>query len=175
MGSINFSSNIAVNNGGGVFCDTAIFSDDGQATILSNNGAFAGAGIYLGDTSSLRLTGDKTVVSRNSASSRGGGIYAEATLEFLVEKSAFVSNAAGTAGGAMSLLSVGTTSNAEASDEPAVISDCTFADNAANGSGGATSIAGGYVEIIRSHFDGNTAGEQGTPMSCADSSGGIQW
>lgn len=165
-GSVHFSNNAAVNYGGGVFCDTAVFSDVGQAAIFTNNSANTGAGIYLGDSSSLILTGDNTTLSENSACSRGGGIYAEATMDFRVENSTFVSNFAGTDGGAMSLLSAGTTSNAEASDEAAVVSYCRFAENEASESGGAAAIVGGFVEMFGCNFDGNIAGTQGISVTC---------
>ncbi|CAM9623221.1 unnamed protein product [Scytosiphon promiscuus] len=160
-GRINFSSNVAGSNGGGLFCDTAVFEDEGQYSSFKNNSADVGAGIFLGDGSSLTLTGGNSTVSENNAASRGGGIYAEATTQFVVESSMFVSNFAGIAGGAMSLLSVGTTSNAEGSDEAAIMSGCHFTRNEAGESGGAASIAGGYLEMLSSHFDGNTAGDEG--------------
>ena len=158
-GSVHCSRNDA-EFGGGIFCDTAVFVVQGDATFF-NNSAVAGAGVFLNDGASLSFTGNNVTVAANNASLRGGGVYAEATTQFVIENAAFLSNFARTTGGAMSLLSVGTTSNFRDFDDEAKVVDCRFAGNEAGESGGAMSIAGGSVEIKRADFVDNTAGMQG--------------
>lgn len=157
-GSAMFAQNKATKSGGGVFCVTAEFTVSGQVS-FTNNTADSGAGIGLIGDSSLDLTRGNVTISDNVASSKGGGIHAEATTHFVIERTTFLANSAGTTGGAISLLSVGMAPTAETNtSDAAIVSDCLFIGNDAGDAGGAVAAAGGLAKISNSEFEGNVAG-----------------
>lgn len=164
-GSAVLSQNKAGRSGGGVFGIAAEFVVSGQAS-FTNNTADAGAAIGLFGDSSLDFAGENITISGNFASSKGGGIHAEASTHFVVERTTFLANSAGTTGGAISLLSVGVlsaenepgTEREEEISDAATVSGCRFTGNDARDAGGAVVVAGGVAEISNSEFNGNTAG-----------------
>ena len=157
-GSAVFAQNKAGRGGGGVFCVGAEFTVAGQVS-FTNNTADSGAGIGLIGDSSLDLTGGNVTISENVASSKGGGIHAEASTRFVIEGTTFLANSAGTTGGAISLLSVGMAPTADTkTSDAAIVSDCRFIGNDAGDAGGAVAAAGGLAEISYSEFEGNVAG-----------------
>lgn len=156
-GSAVFSQNKAGTAGGGVFDMAVRFTVSGQASFTNNSASF-GAGIALLGDSSLNVVGGNVTISGNIASINGGGIHADGSTQFVVERTTFLANSAGTTGGAISLLSVGTSTTATAISDQAIISKCQFDRYEAGDAGGAMFVAGGFVIITNSNFDGNTAG-----------------
>lgn len=154
QGDAAFEDNFAAGNGGGV---SAIDSElhvlaGGSATFTNNRANSSGGGISL-VASSVFVDGQLSLTG-NSAGS-GGGMYVTASSGLEIGGILFSSNHADTAGGAMSCLSLG-----EDLDR-AIVSSCLFYDNGAD-DGGAVFIAGGFVDIIGSNFDGNVAGKNQT-------------
>lgn len=148
-----FEDNIAATNGGGLFLSFSHleFPVNGGGALFSGNRVEEnGAGVYV-TLSTVRLEGP-TVFTNNSAGATGGGMYLQGAYDLRVENARFSSNWAQTNGGAMTLVSPGE------AGEFAQIFNSSFGENVAGNTGGAVSIAGGFVDFNQSFFEGNTAG-----------------
>lgn len=95
----------------------------GQVPFSDKIAVSGGAGMSVVESSDLRFVYDGVTVSSNSKSSVGGGIYAEATTQFLFLSMVFFLNYVGTTCGAISLLLGRTASTAQATHHPATFSN----------------------------------------------------
>jgi len=162
-GSPRITDTIIINNrsdaiGGGIYCEY-----DGSSSTIINatikyNEADKGAGIYL---SSSKASISHSIISNNSASSNGGGIYCQYTsAQNSITSSLITQNEAdGSGGGIYAYSSSPTITNCVVSGNLAVsgaglvlsssepiITNCTFADNIASHSGGAISYYSYYAD-----------------------------
>ncbi len=135
--------------GGGLYVESGDLSATGFLFSLNSAGG-PGGGLYASSTS-LQLSNGR--FESNSASSpegepRGGGLYTETTSSTLAEVD-FVSNAAGSGGGM--------------SATTAILTDCSFIENSANGfmaaAGGG--LSGRDVLLRRVLFEANVASPSG--------------
>ena len=156
--SSSFSKNIANIGGGMPIGENAAAVVAGRATFADNH-AETGGGIKTTQFSSVDLSGALVAMLGNTALSSGGGMHCESPTLLRLDGVQFTSNRAGVSGGAITTLSAGIT-RVRATDEtdPAIISNCSFSNNAAD-AGGGFFIGGGFVEITGSLFRNNTAGD----------------
>lgn len=154
-GNVVIEGNQATGEGGGIMLSSSKMEiqADGRLVLEANEAGRGGGGGYILSSELEVLLGGQVMLADNNAGS-GGGMYVQSSPELQIESTWFTSNRANTTGGAMSLFSVGTL------DTSAGISDCSFVDNEAGDIGGAVFIVSGYVNVIDSEFDGNTAGKQ---------------
>ena len=157
--SSSFSKNIANIGGGMPIGENAAAVVAGRATFADNH-AETGGGIKTTQFSSVDLSGALVAMLGNTALSSGGGMHCESPTLLRLDGVQFTSNYAGVNGGAITTLSAGI-ARMRATDEtdPAIISNCSFSDNAAADAGGGFFIGGGFVEITGSVFRNNTAGD----------------
>lgn len=181
LGSSTFMSNAAHMEGGGAVIYSSTANFPGRTTFVNNTGTDGGCIIIWGD-GNINVTGKANfsynvaerggvvaivegtsgtfagniTMAENRATSSGGAIYAEATLDtngLRVRGVRFYSNYAGVNGGAITMLSVGE------KNKNAKIVDSIFDGNEAADSGGALFFAGGFVEVVNSSLTRNTAGK----------------
>lgn len=83
----SITDNLAKGNGGGIYAKQVGSSlQNAQLRIknctISNNSAQSGGGIYVENALPFEITGEKTVISQNTATANGGGIYTNTNLTF---------------------------------------------------------------------------------------------
>lgn len=163
-GPLWFSKNSAASEGGAVFMtDDSFLVVDGPTVTFTDNVANVGGAVFVRELSTLRLAGTGVTMSGNAAASSGGAMACEAITVLQVEGAQFVSNSCGVSGGAVSLVSAGIAETILRDGNPAIFRDCWFAENKANGTGGAMHISGGFADITGTDFHNNTAGERALP------------
>ncbi len=159
------SSNIAPVGGGGVFVSgTATFSN---ASFVSNFSGYGGAIFLASGSASV----DASYIANNTATQRGGGVYADTGVSLYISDSYIAGNSANANGGGLMLdgNSAGTVVNttfannssgyggAAAIREGGVLdaANATFYGNSATYDGGAINNLGGSVDLRNSTFTGN--------------------
>lgn len=156
MGVISLGGSLTIEGGNAITLDgggsnqifdvhTLIYLND--LTISNGHGANGGAITVVG---ALHVINCSFV--GNSASSKGGAIYASGGAELEITNSIFDGNAATLQGGAI---------YAGAASGQLIVTTSTFKDNEVNGSGGAISNDGSTTQIDRSTFEGNSASAYG--------------
>ena len=162
------TGNIAGESGGGISgieCDGATITD---CVITVNEAPQGGAGIGFFDTP-LTIVDCEITGNIGTSEGPGGGVFLEAsspddTLEMsgcLVSGNAVVANPGGEdEGNGGGLHYVG---------PEAVLTDCTFRDNAAQAGGGLSLDVGGSITIERCTIEGNTADDSGGFFVSAES------
>ena len=162
-GNASFSRNSASEEGGALtaFSSSAV-TVLGGAT-FTENVANTGGALVVREFSTLRLAGTGVTMSGNYAASNGGAMQCESITELQVEGAQFLSNSCGVSGGAVSLVSAGTAKTISREGDPTIFTDCLFADNKANDTGGAVIVSGGFTSITGADFRNNTAGERALP------------
>lgn len=152
-GNATLEGNQATGGGGAVSADGAGLNVVAGSSLrfIGNGAEGSGGGLRL--VSSTFIVDGEASFTGNSAGS-GGGMHAETIPELEIEGISFLWNSAETTGGALSVVSVAET------DYPAVIASCSFHENEAGDAGGAVFIAGGFVSMTGSDFEGNSAGRQ---------------
>ncbi len=156
-------TNNDADNGAGIYLTTA-----GSATVtikdstVSNNitSALEGGGLYLGSGGSAMITGS---TFNNNQGRYSGGIYMTTSANALlsISDSAFSNNRGTLAGGAIYVTASGGT-------VPLTITNTTFSNNDANDNGGALFITTGgataTLTITGSTFTGNNTTAQGSAL-----------
>lgn len=151
----SFFNNSAIDGAGGAI----LLSGDGEIvlagdTVLDSNTANQGGAIGMLRGTSASVTGNVSM-SHNNATLSGGAMHCEAPALLAINGGTkFASNSVEKgSGGAITTFSAGT------QGAPVVLINCTFLFNTAAGDGGALAILGGFIDIERSYFEANTAGE----------------
>ncbi len=143
-----FDSNVAIDIGGGIL---ALDSSDVDDVELSNNEAAFGAGIALYNTGSGDPTLSSSVMSRNAASSTGGGIWMYGETSIAVSDSELTGNTAAYGAG----LATEGGSN--------TLDSCSLTDNMAVVGGGGAFLVDGELTSTSSDWGTSSAGDDNSP------------
>lgn len=149
-GGATFQNNVAVNDGGGIFNDSAPISINGN-TLFDNNDAGLGTGDWGGaiySATAITLNDvSGTTTFQNSDAQTGGAIYLHTGASLTAVNPSFIGNTAINAGGAV--LSRGLT----------ITGGATFQNNSTSGAGGGIYNDTAPVSINGTTlFDNNDAG-----------------
>lgn len=139
----NVTGNVVENFGGGIYVLGTLLVTD---TIIANNDAFEGGGLYCIDGSFVSLF--RTTVDGNSALN-SGGLSVGAACTTMIEQSTLSNNTAGGDGGDGG--GIGVNNGVLSLSHTSVIS------NQADVSGGGLSAGSGTVNIINTTFSNNEA------------------
>ncbi|CAN0186921.1 unnamed protein product, partial [Scytosiphon promiscuus] len=157
-GGTEFSSNSAALDGGAIYVISSSSTMPWENTTFSSNVAGQNGGAVavsdFDDFYGYMAFVDTTFVD-NRAGSAGGAIFSFNVVGSTVDFTdvTFQSNSAGGAGGAVAAYETGDSIGGIA----ATFSRCTFSDNVANETGGATDTLTGYQEFDSCEFEGNSA------------------
>ncbi len=133
---------------------------------MGNTASDKGGGLYAVSTGETSL--QQCVVSGNTAGSQGGGIYAATATEFLLQECTISGNTAGgNGGGIYAHLYVDPTSYGGQT----VLQNCNISNNSAASGGGLFSTGSGQTVIQESTISGNSATGNGGGLDISTAEG----
>ena len=145
-----FICNSATSSGGVLYIETdsSVAVSD---SIINNNTANFGGYLFADNNVSISMRGN--IFMNNVADTLGGVVYLIRNSSIILNKSMFAYNRADSGGGVILVREFGTS---------AVITACTFSDNAVNTYGGVADVTdGGGILVNDSIFSNNLAGYNG--------------